>query len=87
MDSSGADEDERAFQKLKQDLVLSNLPKPRKCPADSIVSCMHHSRVMVRLWRHYLYGTKCVVYTDHKSLQYILDQKELNMRQRYGFAL
>nr|GEV70126.1 putative reverse transcriptase domain-containing protein [Tanacetum cinerariifolium] len=34
-----------------------------------------------RLWRHYLYGTKCTVYTDHKSLQYILDQKELNMRQ------
>ncbi|GKA78236.1 putative reverse transcriptase domain-containing protein [Tanacetum coccineum] len=34
------------------------------------------------LWRHYLYGTKCVVYTNHKSLQYILDQKELNMRQR-----
>nr|GEW96092.1 retrotransposon protein, putative, Ty3-gypsy subclass [Tanacetum cinerariifolium] len=35
----------------------------------------------LRLWRHYLYGTKCMVYTDHKSLQYILDQKELNMRQ------
>ncbi|GJY33103.1 putative reverse transcriptase domain-containing protein [Tanacetum coccineum] len=34
-----------------------------------------------RLWRHYLYGTKCTVFTDHKSLQYILDQKELNMRQ------
>ncbi|GJU46158.1 putative reverse transcriptase domain-containing protein [Tanacetum coccineum] len=33
-------------------------------------------------WRHYLYGTKCIVFTDHKSLQYILDQKELNMRQR-----
>ncbi|GJZ16051.1 putative reverse transcriptase domain-containing protein [Tanacetum coccineum] len=33
-----------------------------------------------KLWRHYLYGTKCTVYTDHKSLQYILDQKELNMR-------
>ncbi|GJZ32985.1 putative reverse transcriptase domain-containing protein [Tanacetum coccineum] len=32
--------------------------------------------------RHYLYGTKCVVFTDHKSLQHILDQKELNMRQR-----
>ncbi|GKE55439.1 putative reverse transcriptase domain-containing protein [Tanacetum coccineum] len=27
----------------------------------------------LRLWRHYLYGTKCTVYTDHKSLQYILD--------------
>ncbi|GJU07197.1 putative reverse transcriptase domain-containing protein [Tanacetum coccineum] len=36
----------------------------------------------LKIWRHYLYGTKCVVYTDHKSLQYILDQKELNMRQR-----
>nr|GFC03779.1 putative reverse transcriptase domain-containing protein [Tanacetum cinerariifolium] len=36
----------------------------------------------LRLWRHYLYGTKCMVYTDHKSLQYILDQKELNMTQR-----
>nr|GFC95027.1 putative reverse transcriptase domain-containing protein [Tanacetum cinerariifolium] len=36
----------------------------------------------LRLWRNYLYGTKCTVYTDHKSLQYILDQKELNMRQR-----
>nr|GEZ54468.1 putative reverse transcriptase domain-containing protein [Tanacetum cinerariifolium] len=39
------------------------------------------------LWRHYLYGTKCVVYTDHKSLQYILDQKELNMRQRRWIKL
>nr|GEU38123.1 putative reverse transcriptase domain-containing protein [Tanacetum cinerariifolium] len=36
----------------------------------------------LRLWRHYLYGTKFMVYTDHKSLQYILDQKELNMRRR-----
>ncbi|GJS68986.1 putative reverse transcriptase domain-containing protein [Tanacetum coccineum] len=34
----------------------------------------------LRLWRHYLYGTKCVVFTDHKSLQYNLNQKELNMR-------
>ncbi|GKC24236.1 putative reverse transcriptase domain-containing protein, partial [Tanacetum coccineum] len=33
-------------------------------------------------WRHYLYGTKSVIYMDHKSLQYIFDQKELNMRQR-----
>ncbi|GKA07075.1 putative reverse transcriptase domain-containing protein [Tanacetum coccineum] len=41
----------------------------------------------LRLWRHYLYGTKCVVYTNHKSLQYILDQKELNMRQRRWIEL
>ncbi|GJS77651.1 putative reverse transcriptase domain-containing protein [Tanacetum coccineum] len=35
----------------------------------------------LKMWRHYLYGTKYVVFTDHKSLQHILDQKELNMRQ------
>nr|GEU87505.1 retrotransposon protein, putative, Ty3-gypsy subclass [Tanacetum cinerariifolium] len=35
----------------------------------------------LRMWRHYLYGTKYVVFTDHKSLQHILDQKELNIRQ------
>ncbi|KAJ9557076.1 hypothetical protein OSB04_011690 [Centaurea solstitialis] len=36
----------------------------------------------LKIWRHYLYGTKCTIYTDHKSLQHILDQKMLNMRQR-----
>ncbi|GKA49439.1 putative reverse transcriptase domain-containing protein [Tanacetum coccineum] len=36
----------------------------------------------LKMWRHHLYGTKCVVFTDHKSLQHILDQKELNMTQR-----
>nr|GEX39714.1 putative reverse transcriptase domain-containing protein [Tanacetum cinerariifolium] len=41
----------------------------------------------LRLWRHYLYGKKCMVYTDHQSLQYILDQKELNMRQRRWIEL
>jgi len=41
----------------------------------------------LKLWRHYLYGTKCIVYTDHKSLQHILDQKELNMRQRRWLEL
>ncbi|GJV61178.1 putative reverse transcriptase domain-containing protein [Tanacetum coccineum] len=35
----------------------------------------------LKIWRHYLYGTKCTMFTDHKSLQHILDQKELNMRQ------
>ncbi|GJQ95539.1 putative reverse transcriptase domain-containing protein [Tanacetum coccineum] len=41
----------------------------------------------LKILRHYLYGTKCVVFTDHKSLQHILDQKELNMRQRWWLEL
>ncbi|GJW22285.1 putative reverse transcriptase domain-containing protein [Tanacetum coccineum] len=41
----------------------------------------------LKIWRHYLYGTKCMVFTDHKSLQHILDQKELNMRQRHWLEL
>ncbi|GJR88325.1 putative reverse transcriptase domain-containing protein [Tanacetum coccineum] len=35
----------------------------------------------LKIWIHYLYGMKSVIYTDHKSLQHIFDQKELNMRQ------
>ncbi|GJS01512.1 putative reverse transcriptase domain-containing protein [Tanacetum coccineum] len=41
----------------------------------------------LKIWRHYLYGTKSVIYIDHKSLQYIFDQKELNMRQRRWIKL
>ncbi|GJS32765.1 putative reverse transcriptase domain-containing protein [Tanacetum coccineum] len=41
----------------------------------------------LNLWRHYLYGTRCTVFTDHKSLQHILDQKELNTRQRRWLEL
>ncbi|KAI3725587.1 hypothetical protein L1987_65378 [Smallanthus sonchifolius] len=36
----------------------------------------------LKIWRHYLYGTKCTIYTDHKCLQHIFEQKELNMRHR-----
>ncbi|GKD51508.1 putative reverse transcriptase domain-containing protein [Tanacetum coccineum] len=41
----------------------------------------------LKIWRHYLYGTKCIVFNDHKSLQHILDQKELNKRQRRWLEL
>nr|GEU37168.1 putative reverse transcriptase domain-containing protein [Tanacetum cinerariifolium] len=41
----------------------------------------------LKIWRHYLYGTKCTVFTDHKSHQHILNQKELNMRQRHRLEL
>ena len=36
----------------------------------------------LKVWRHYLYGVKFQVFSDHKSLKYLFDQKELNMRQR-----
>ena len=36
----------------------------------------------LKIWRHYLYGVRCTIYTDHKSLRYLMDQPNLNMRQR-----
>nr|GEY16545.1 putative reverse transcriptase domain-containing protein [Tanacetum cinerariifolium] len=41
----------------------------------------------LKIWRHYLYGIKCTVFTDYKSLQHVLNQKELNMRQRRWLEL
>ncbi|KAL8146288.1 hypothetical protein AgCh_004148 [Apium graveolens] len=41
----------------------------------------------LKIWRHYLYGEKCEIFTDHKSLKYIFTQKELNMRQRRWLKL
>ncbi|CAA0816896.1 Uncharacterized mitochondrial protein AtMg00860, partial [Striga hermonthica] len=41
----------------------------------------------LEIWRHYLYGGRCEIFTDHKSLQYIFTQKELNMRQRRWLEL
>ncbi|GKC67991.1 putative reverse transcriptase domain-containing protein [Tanacetum coccineum] len=41
----------------------------------------------LKMWRHYLYGTKCVMFTNHKSLQHILDQNKLNTRQRRWLEL
>nr|GEW69356.1 putative reverse transcriptase domain-containing protein [Tanacetum cinerariifolium] len=41
----------------------------------------------LKIWRNYLYGIKCVVFTYHKSLQHILVQKELNIRQRRWLEL
>ena len=34
----------------------------------------------LKIWRHYLYGVQFQVFIDHKSLKYLFDQKELNMR-------
>ncbi|TYK26028.1 pol protein [Cucumis melo var. makuwa] len=41
----------------------------------------------LKTWRHYLYGEKIQIFTDHKSLKYFFTQKELNMRQRRWLEL
>ncbi|GKV01835.1 hypothetical protein SLEP1_g14353 [Rubroshorea leprosula] len=41
----------------------------------------------LKIWRHYLYGERCEIFTDHKSLKYVFTQKELNMRQRRWLEL
>ncbi|GJU66838.1 reverse transcriptase domain-containing protein [Tanacetum coccineum] len=80
------EEQERAFQTLKGKLcnapVLALLDGSEDfvvyCDASGLgLGCM----LMQKGKRHYLYGTKSVIYTDHKSLQHIFSQKELNMRQ------
>jgi hypothetical protein len=41
----------------------------------------------LKIWRHYMIGNKCKIFTDHKSLKYIFSQKELNLRQRRWLEL
>jgi ribonuclease HI len=41
----------------------------------------------LKMWRHYLMGTHCNIFTDHKSLKYIFTQADLNMRQRRWLEL
>ena len=41
----------------------------------------------LKIWRHYLYGEKCFIYTDHKSLKYLPSQRELKLKQRRWMEL
>ena len=41
----------------------------------------------LKIWRHYLYGEKCKIFIDYKSLKYLLTQKDLNLRQRRWLEL
>ncbi|GJZ07144.1 putative reverse transcriptase domain-containing protein [Tanacetum coccineum] len=91
-------EEEEAFQTLMQKLCSAPILALPEGTEDFMVYCdaslkgygamlMQRDKLgavvfALRLWRHYLYGTKCVVFTDHKSLHYILNQKELNLRQQ-----
>ncbi|GJQ90222.1 DNA/RNA polymerases superfamily protein [Tanacetum coccineum] len=50
-------------------------------------SFQKYSDASKKIWRHYLYGEACDIFTDHKSLKYIFTQRELNMRQRRWLEL
>ncbi|CAN4094754.1 unnamed protein product [Withania somnifera] len=41
----------------------------------------------LKIWRHYLYGVRCEIFTDHRSLRYIMKQRELNSRRRRWIEL
>nr|GEU68370.1 putative reverse transcriptase domain-containing protein [Tanacetum cinerariifolium] len=85
------DKKEATFQLIKQKLCSAPIIALLEGSEDFIVYCDALIKGAVvfalKIWRHYLYGTKCTVFTDHKSLQHILDQKELNMRQRRWLEL
>ncbi|GKD74838.1 putative reverse transcriptase domain-containing protein [Tanacetum coccineum] len=85
-------EQEEAFQTLKNNLCDAPILSLPDWIKDFVVYCDASNQglgcvLMQRGKRHYLYGTKSVIYTDYKSLQYIFDQKELNMRQRRWIEL
>ncbi|GJU25081.1 putative reverse transcriptase domain-containing protein [Tanacetum coccineum] len=86
------DKQEAAFQTLKNKLCSAPVLALPQGSKNFIVYCDASHKglgtvLMQNEKRHYLYGTKCTVFTDHKSLQHILDQKELNMRQRHWLVL
>ncbi|GKB10203.1 putative reverse transcriptase domain-containing protein, partial [Tanacetum coccineum] len=83
------DKQEAEFQLLKQKLYSVPILALLEGSEDFIIYCDASIKVVfaLKIWRHYLYGTKCTVFTNHKSLQHILDQKELNMRQRRWLKL
>ncbi|GKC65724.1 putative reverse transcriptase domain-containing protein [Tanacetum coccineum] len=95
-----SDKQEAAFQLLKQKLCSAPIQALPEGSKDFIAYydaskkglgsvLMQREKVVfaLKIWRHCLYGTKCTVFTDHKSLQHILNQKELNMRQRRWLEL
>ncbi|GKD29606.1 putative reverse transcriptase domain-containing protein [Tanacetum coccineum] len=86
------DKEEATFQLINQKLCSAPILALPEGSEDFVVyyDASHKELgvvLMQRKKRHYLYRTKCMVFTDHKSLQHILDQKELNMRQRRWLEL
>ncbi|GJS28936.1 putative reverse transcriptase domain-containing protein [Tanacetum coccineum] len=89
-------EQEEAFQTLKDNLSNAPILSLPDGVEDFVIHEKNYTThdlelgavvFALKTWRHYLYGTKSVIYTDHKSLQHIFKQKELNMRQRRWIEL
>nr|GFA06877.1 putative reverse transcriptase domain-containing protein [Tanacetum cinerariifolium] len=75
---------------MQREKVISYASRQLKIHEKNYTTHDLELRVVVftlKTWRHYPYETKCTVFTDHKSLQHILVQKELNMRQRRWLEL
>ncbi|GJZ24090.1 reverse transcriptase domain-containing protein [Tanacetum coccineum] len=92
------EEQENVFQNLKDKLCNAPVLALPDRPEDFVLKIHEKNYTThdlelcavvfaLKIWRHYLYGTKSVIYTDHKSLQHIFSQKELNMRQRRWIEL
>ncbi|GJW54873.1 putative reverse transcriptase domain-containing protein [Tanacetum coccineum] len=90
------DKQEAAFQTLKDKLCSAPILALPQGAENFIIHDKNYTThdlelgavvFALKIWRHYLYETKCTVFTDHKSLQHILGQKELNMRQRRWLEL
>ncbi|XP_016690770.1 uncharacterized protein [Gossypium hirsutum] len=89
------DERQRTFGKLKLFLTEAPIltqPEPGKeyvVFSDASYTGLELAAVVfaLQIWHHYLYGERCVIYTDHTSLKYLLTQKELNLRQRHWIEL
>ncbi|KAL4013707.1 hypothetical protein IC575_025890 [Cucumis melo] len=80
---------EDSFQTLKQKLVTA-LGSSVRCHEQNYPTHDLELAAVVfalKIWRHYLYGEKIQIFTDHKSLKYFFTQKELNMRQRRWLEL
>ncbi|GKC05331.1 retrotransposon protein, putative, ty3-gypsy subclass [Tanacetum coccineum] len=70
---------------MQRDKVIAYMPRQLKNHEKNYLTHDLELGAVVfalKIWRHYLYGTKFVIFTDHKSLKYVFDQKALNMRQR-----
>ncbi|GJR36097.1 putative reverse transcriptase domain-containing protein [Tanacetum coccineum] len=90
------EKEEAAFQLIKQKLCSAPILALPKGSENFIIHEKNYTThdlelgvvvFALKMWRHYLYGTRCTVFTNYKSLQHILDQKELNMRHRRWLEL